>query len=149
MTIAGHPIVDFLPALVGGVLIGVSAALMLLAAGRITGVSGIFAHATGTGGASTGRGRAVAFIVSLPIGAFVAATLSSSATPQMPSLITLVVAGVLVGVGTRVGSGCTSGHGVCGISRLSRRSLVATAIFVVSGIVTVAIMNGLGVGIGT
>ncbi len=70
---------------------------------------------------------------------------SAAATPAFASPILLAIAGVIVGIGTRLGSGCTSGHGVCGMSRLSQRSLVATATFMITGFATVAAMNVLGI----
>ena len=76
---------------------------------------------------------------------FIALTqLSGAATPAFAGTVPLVIAGVIVGIGTRLGSGCTSGHGVCGMSRLSQRSLVATATFMATGFATVAAMNALG-----
>ncbi len=130
--------------LAGGVLIGLAAALMLLGAGRIAGVSGIAARAFGIGTGSMPRAGAWAFVIGLPLGALVVAVLSGAAAPAFAGPLPLVLAGLMVGVGTRLGSGCTSGHGVCGMSRLSQRSLVATATFMATGIATVAAMNALG-----
>jgi hypothetical protein len=84
-----------------------------------------------------------AFIIGLPLGALIVTSLTGAATPTFAGPVTLAIAGVIVGMGTRLGSGCTSGHGVCGMSRLSQRSLVATATFMVTGFATVAIMNSL------
>lgn len=129
----------------GGLLIGVGAALMLLGAGRIAGVSGLAAGAVGLARSSAPRNISIAFIIGLPLGALTIAALSGplvirySHTPWI-----LIAGGLLVGFGSRLGSGCTSGHGVCGISRFSRRSLVATAVFIATGAVTVAAMNALG-----
>lgn len=137
MTIAAVHSAQPVHGLLGGILIGVAAALMLLGAGRIAGVSGIAARATGIGGGDMSLISAWCFLLSLPVGA-AAATLATGWRPtQLASWPTLVVAGLLVGLGTRLGSGCTSGHGVCGVSRLSQRSLVATATFMATGIVTV------------
>jgi uncharacterized membrane protein YedE/YeeE len=81
----------------------------------------------------------------LPLGALLVTLFTGPIPARFPdSLALLVLGGLLVGYGTRAGSGCTSGHGVCGVSRLSRRSLVATAVFMAAGIVTVAFMNALG-----
>jgi len=88
---------------------------------------------------------AVAFIIGLPLGAFLVATLLGPITTRFtPDLTTIVIGGLLVGFGTRLGSGCTSGHGVCGMSRLSPRSLVSTATFITTGILTVLLLNTLG-----
>lgn len=123
----------------GGLLIGAGAVLLMLGAGRIAGISGI------VGGLFTptrGDGWRVAFLLGLCAAPWVYrlfATLPSitvdASTPR------LIVAGLLVGIGTRYGSGCTSGHGVCGLSRGSRRSFVATAIFMAAGFVTVYVLR--------
>lgn len=144
MTLPGFPDAAPLPGLIGGLLIGLAAALMLLGAGRIAGVSGIAARAFGLAESSMSRAAAWAFVIGLPLGALLVTSLTGAATPGFASPVVLVIAGVVVGVGTRLGSGCTSGHGVCGMSRLSQRSLVATATFMLTGFATVAIMNALG-----
>ena len=129
---------------VGGLMIGVAAALMLLGVGRIAGVSGLAARATGLAVFGAPKGEAIAFILGLPLGAIILATLAGPIVTRFPSSpLILVVGGLVVGFGTRLGSGCTSGHGVCGISRLSPRSLAATAVFMTSGVATVAVMNWL------
>ncbi|MEO9525262.1 MULTISPECIES: YeeE/YedE family protein [Marinobacter] len=135
---------DFTPwtALTGGLLIGLAAALFLLLNGRIAGISGILG-----GLLSPTRGDIVwrlAFIGGL-IGAPLAWIMMADLPPieinaGYPSLI---IAGLLVGVGTRYGSGCTSGHGVCGLSRLSLRSLAATLSFMAAGFITVYIIRHL------
>jgi uncharacterized membrane protein YedE/YeeE len=140
----GFPDSAPLAGLAGGVLIGLAAALMLLGAGRIAGVSGIAARAFGLASGSMPRAGAWAFIIGLPLGALVVTAFSGAAAPAFAGPLTLVIAGVVVGIGTRLGSGCTSGHGVCGMSRLSQRSLVATATFMITGFATVAAMNALG-----
>lgn len=127
---------------IGGLLIGLAAAIMLLGLGRIAGVSGLAARATGIADTGAPRGIALAFVIGLPLGAFLIATLAGGVTTKFPvSLWPLIIGGLLVGFGTRLGSGCTSGHGVCGMSRLSPRSLVATALFMASGFVTVALLR--------
>jgi uncharacterized membrane protein YedE/YeeE len=141
----GFPDAAPLAGLAGGVLIGLAAALMLLGSGRIAGVSGIAARAFGIGEGSMARSAAFAFLIGLPLGALIVALFANAPAPQFASPLFLVAAGVIVGVGTRLGSGCTSGHGVCGMSRLSQRSLVATATFMATGFATVAIMNALGI----
>lgn len=144
MILPGFPDAAPLAGLGGGVLIGLAAALMLLGAGRIAGVSGIAARAFGLAESSMPRAGAWAFVIGLPLGALIIASLTGAATPSFAGPVMLAVAGVIVGIGTRLGSGCTSGHGVCGMSRLSQRSLVATATFMVTGFATVAAMNALG-----
>lgn len=123
--------------LVGGLLIGASAALLLWWTGRIAGISGILAGILRPRhGDVAWRG---AFVAGLLAGGVLLAGLDPSVlAPTTPSSLGLVAcAGVLVGIGTRLGSGCTSGHGVCGIGRFSVRSMVATATFIAAGVVTV------------
>ena len=132
-----------LSALVGGVLIGVSAAIALLFNGRIAGVSGI------AGGLLTPTRREfpwrAAFVGGLVIGGLLLALIWPRAFPAAPSVSTpvLIAAGLLVGFGSRLGSGCTSGHGVCGIARLSRRSIAATLTFMTTGAATVYVTRHL------
>lgn len=126
-------------------MIGLAAAIMLLGAGRIAGVSGIAARAFGLADGSQPRSGAWAFVIGLPLGALIVMSLTGAAAPAFASPVLLVAAGLIVGIGTRLGSGCTSGHGVCGMSRLSQRSLVAVATFMATGFATVAAMNALGI----
>ena len=123
-------------ALAGGALIGLAAALLWLLNGRIAGISGVLG-----GLLKPVRGDIawrVAFVLGIMAAPLVYALIATPVTPQIDaSFPVLIVAGLLVGVGTRYGSGCTSGHGVCGVSRLSPRSLVATASFMAAGFVTV------------
>ena len=131
-----------LMAIGGGMLIGTAAALLLLLSGRIAGVSGMAATAMRMGAGGAPWSQAAAFLVGLPIGAALIALLVRR--PEVivtASVPLLVVAGLLVGFGTRLGNGCTSGHGVCGMARLSPRSLAATATFMASGAVTVFILR--------
>lgn len=125
--------------LIGGLLIGLASALMMLFNGRIAGISGIVGGLLARNGSEVGW-RAV-FVVGLLLGAFVYMLSTGGALPVKveASLPVMVVAGLLVGFGTRLGSGCTSGHGVSGIARLSKRSIVATLVFIGAGIVTVYI----------
>lgn len=142
MTIPGFPQAMPLEGLFGGLLIGLAAAIMLLGLGRIAGVSGLTARATGIADTGAPRSLAVAFVLGLPLGALAVAVMTGGVETHFPaSAVQLAIAGLLVGFGTRLGSGCTSGHGVCGMSRLSRRSIAATAIFMVSGFTTVAVMR--------
>lgn len=124
--------------LVGGLLIGLAATLLALVDGRIAGISGI---AAGLASAPDRAWRAM-FLAGLVLAASLAAALgltSRAAWTIEPSV--LVAAGLLVGVGTRLANGCTSGHGVCGLARLSRRSLVATLTFLTFGAATVAVVR--------
>lgn len=126
-------------ALAGGSLIGLAAALLLLINGRIAGVSGILG---GIVGASVGEAAwRVAFLAGLLLSP-VAYAASAATLPRISinqPFGVLIIAGLLVGFGARLGSGCTSGHGVCGLARGSRRSLVATAVFMGAGILTVLV----------
>ena len=131
-----------LAAIGGGLLIGTAAALLLLLSGRIAGVSGMVATATRIGAGGTPWSQATAFLVGLPTGAALIALLVR--TPEIEvtsSLPLLIVAGLLVGFGTRLGNGCTSGHGVCGMARLSPRSIAATATFMASAAATVFLVR--------
>lgn len=131
--------------LAGGVLLGVAAALFVLLNGRVLGISGIL------GGLLTPKAGDIGWRVALLAGLFAAPavyTLLAPAgflsAPRIDAGFGLVVlAGLLVGIGTRYGSGCTSGHGVCGLSRLSPRSLVATLAFMGTGFVTVFVIRHL------
>lgn len=145
MMLPGYPDAAPLAGLGGGMLIGLAAALMLLGAGRIAGVSGIAARATGIADSGISRDGAWAFLIGLPLGAAIVAVLSGGMEPRFAGTVPLLIAGFLVGVGTRLGSGCTSGHGVCGVSRLSQRSIVATTTFMAAGIATVFAMNAAGI----
>lgn len=132
---------DFSPvsAAIGGALIGLAATLLMLFTGRIAGISGIFAGCLGF--SMDDKSWRIAFIAGLLLAPLTAALLGyPMPSPQMPASWSLiVVAGLLVGFGTRLSGGCTSGHGVCGIARLSARSIVATVIFMTTAIVVVAI----------
>ena len=139
--IPGFPDAQPVAGLIGGLMIGVAAAIMLLGLGRIAGVSGLAARAVGFTQRGAPRSVAIAFILGLPLGALVVALLSGGIPASYPAPGLLIIAGLIVGYGTRLGSGCTSGHGVCGVSRLSRRSLTATALFMGSGFATVAILR--------
>jgi len=126
----------------GGLLIGTAAALLLLLNGRIAGVSGMIAAATKIDVGGTPWSQAAAFIVGLPIGgALIALLVRMPEVVVTSSVPLLIIAGLLVGFGTRLGNGCTSGHGVCGIARLSPRSLAATATFMASAAATIFILR--------
>jgi uncharacterized membrane protein YedE/YeeE len=127
---------NLLHSLLGGMLIGAGAAVLLWRNRQVAGISGITASVLrGDPGASGWR---LAFLIGLVAPAIVA-NLDPSLTSG--SLATFAVSGLLIGVGTRVGSGCTSGHGVCGISNLSPRSIVATLTFMATAMLTVAIVR--------
>jgi uncharacterized protein len=130
----------YLPALGGGLPIGLSAAMLLVLNGRIAGISGLVAGLARPGE----RRRAdLAFLLGLMLGPPLFAALAGH-WPTMriaASWPILAAAGLLVGFGTRLGSGCTSGHGVCGLARLSPRSLVAVLVFLATGMLTVTLMR--------
>ena len=135
---------DWLFGLAGGLMIGCAAALYLLGNGRIMGVSGILGGLIDGSARDAWRER-IAFL-----GALIAvpAVLQFLAGPTVDTKITgnlalIVAAGLLVGLGTRIGNGCTSGHGVCGISRLNPRGIVATLVYIGAGAITVAALRNL------
>jgi len=144
MMLPGFPDAAPLAGLAGGVLIGLASAAMLLGAGRITGISGIAARAAGISSSSLPAVSAWLFLLGLPVGALLVAVLSGGLEASFASPLYLGIAGLIVGVGTRLGNGCTSGHGVCGMSRFSQRSIVATLTFMATGFATVALMNAMG-----
>jgi uncharacterized membrane protein YedE/YeeE len=128
-----------LSAAIGGALIGLAATLLMLLTGRVAGISGMFAGCLGS--ANGDNGWRLAFLGGLILapltGAVVGYELSA---PQMPAGYGVIVAaGLLVGFGTRLGGGCTSGHGICGVARLSPRSIAATAVFMAAAVLVVAL----------
>jgi len=127
-----------IPAAIGGTLIGLAVALLMLTTGRIAGISGIV---DGLIGNADGKGWRAAFVAGLILAPLLARLVGFTLpTPRMPaSWVVIAGAGLLVGFGTRLGGGCTSGHGVCGMARLSPRSIVATLIFMGTAMVVVAI----------
>jgi uncharacterized membrane protein YedE/YeeE len=127
--------------LIGGLLIGLSAVLMMLLNGKIAGISGIVGGLLARKGSEVGW-RAV-FIAGLLLGAFIYMLATGGALPVniQASLPVMVIAGLLVGFGTRLGSGCTSGHGVVGIARFSKRSIVATVVFFATAVITVFVTH--------
>ena len=131
------------PALLGGALIGASATLMLLVNGRIAGISGIVGGLLRPGRSELGH-RAL-FVLGLLAGGLVLGLVAPEvfAMEIERSTGALVAAGLLVGIGTRLGNGCTSGHGVCGLSRLSRRSAVATLTFMSAGVLAATLVTQL------
>jgi uncharacterized protein len=143
----------FLWPLSGGLMIGLSAALYLLLAGRIAGISGLAANVLGlTNGGSwpPARTQATGFLVGILLGA--AGAMAIIREPQIivtSSIGLLIMGGLLVGFGTRLGSGCTSGHGVCGLARLSPRSIAATGTFMVVAALTVFVTRHVLSGVGS
>ena len=132
---------DPLSALLGGVLIGFASVLLMMLTGRIAGISGILGGLLAPG--ANDKTWRIAFVAGLIAAPLIFAAMGQS--PAMPDMsaswLVVAAAGLLVGFGTRLGSGCTSGHGVCGIARLSPRSVVATAIFMVAAVATVSIVR--------
>jgi uncharacterized protein len=131
-------------ALAGGILLGIASAAFILVNGRVLGISGIL------GGLLVPRRSDTSWRVFFLLGLVLAAATLSLLAPDLISTprieagnVAIVAAGLLVGLGTRYGSGCTSGHGVCGLSRLSPRSLVATLAFMASGFATVYVIRHL------
>ena len=130
-----------LSALVGGILIGLASGAFALLKGRVAGISGIVGGLLGPPAAGD-RGWRLAFVAGLLLAPAVYGLFATLPPVQVDaSMGTLLIAGLLVGLGTRIGSGCTSGHGVCGLSRLSPRALAATVTFMVAGFVTVALVR--------
>jgi len=125
---------SFIMAFAGGLLIGAAALLVLLGLGRIAGISGVLGNALDVAGTGPERFWRLAFLSGLVIAApvAVAAGWGRVAGPLEGNVLVLIAAGLLVGYGTRLGSGCTSGHAVCGLARFSKRSMVATVIFMAS-----------------
>ena len=133
-----------IPAFAGGLLLGLSAVIMLLFNGRITGISGIM-DGIAINSKSGDRFWRVCFLLGLVLGGFLFKLLMpDSFIPRDGfSLVLLITGGFIVGIGTRMGSGCTSGHGICGIARFSRRSILATVVFMFTGGITVYIIRHL------
>jgi Predicted transporter component len=132
---------EVLMPLTGGILIGIAASMMLLFCGKIAGISGIF------GGMLFQQGKERAWRLSFVIGLIAGGILLYNLNAEFfenssgRGFLAVNIAGLLVGIGTRIGGGCTSGHGVCGIGRLSLRSIVATVTFVFAGMVTVVLFK--------
>lgn len=126
-------------ALIGGALIGLGALLLYLFSGRIAGISGIASNALFN---RDGRSWRLAFVAGILIGPLLVGLVSSNFNYSTPEFNwQLIVGGLLVGIGTGWGSGCTSGHGICGISRLSVRSIVATLIFMLTGMLIATLLH--------
>ena len=130
---------DYVSALMGGVLIGIASVGYLYSTGRIVGISGMMVTLP-----KTKASAALFFLIGIALAALMARAFGLVDLGEIrltaPAWL-LGVAGIFVGIGTRLGSGCTSGHGICGMARLSRRSMAATATFLLTGILTVAVMR--------
>ena len=131
-------------AMLGGLIIGVSVVLFFYTTGRMAGISGIFANTVTT---KTNRSSNLLFLLGLVVGPLI-----YFYTTKVPanfkitdSLVLIILGGLLVGLGTRMCGGCTSGHGICGISRVSIRSMVATITFIITGMITVFILQQFGI----
>jgi uncharacterized protein len=133
------PYLSYLSALVGGMMIGLASWMLLAGLGRIAGISGIVS------GALVGQPRQLwrgAFVAGLIFGGAAAAYFLRIALPVNPQpAFILIVAGLLVGFGTVLGSGCTSGHGICGLARGSKRSFLAVCVFMLAGVLTVTLLR--------
>lgn len=132
---------DWIWGLIGGLMIGLAAAAFLLINGRIMGISGIFGSLV-DGSARQNRAERMAFVAGLIAVPAVLAVLIGAQTHIGSDWAVIGVGGLLVGVGTRLANGCTSGHGVCGISRLSLRGSVATVIYVAAGAIAMGVLRG-------
>ena len=126
--------------LLGGILIGISAALLLAFNGRIAGISGILYNLLFNPLSSSERGWRMACLIGLFGGGYLMLPVEFELR-QGYSPILLIVSGLAVGIGTRIGNGCTSGHGVCGIGLMAGRSMVATVTFMATGIITVTVLR--------
>ena len=133
-----------LAAIAGGLLIGSAAGMLLILSGRIAGVSGMAARALWIADKGPPWLQAVGFLLGLQVGVFIVALAANVREVTITSSpVTLIAGGLLVGFGTRLGNGCTSGHGVCGLARLSPRSIAATATFMGAGIATLFVARHL------
>ncbi len=132
-----------IPALIGGLIIGVSVMLMWLFNGRITGVSGIIGGLLPFNGGQRVQAWQVLFVVGLALSAVIYQLFGEINIALSDSWLQYAIAGLVVGFGTRLGSGCTSGHGICGNARLSPRSIVATLSFMAAGFITVYVARHL------
>ena len=132
---------DWLWGFAGGLLIGAAAALYMLMNGKIMGISGIFGGLVDRSGWSDWPERLVFVAALIAVPAVLASVNPGTSTHITGNWLVIIAGGALVGLGTRMANGCTSGHGVCGMARLSPRSIVATAVYVLAGGVTMAILR--------
>ncbi len=131
------------PALAGGALIGLSASVLLMVTGRVAGISGIVGGLMSSDRKSGDASWRLAFVIGLLAGGVALYALRPQSFEGGPTVSPLLIAlaGLFVGVGTTLGNGCTSGHGVCGMSRLSKRSIVATCVFMATGIIVTFVVR--------
>jgi len=129
-----------IPAFLGGILIGIAVIIFLVGNGRLAGISGIVDNLFFS---KNNRLDNILFIVGVILGPIIYQTVTKSIIPFTitTSIPVVILGGIFVGVGTKIGSGCTSGHGICGISRFSIRSIVATLVFLTTGVLTVLVMR--------
>ena len=129
-----------IPAFVGGILIGLAVIIFLVGNGRLAGISGIVDNLFFS---KNNRLDNILFIIGVILGPIIYQTVTKSIIPFSitTSIPVVILGGIFVGVGTKIGSGCTSGHGICGISRFSIRSIVATLVFLTTGVLTVLVMR--------
>lgn len=135
---------DWIMGLIGGLMIGGAAALYLLGNGRIMGASGLLGGLIDGTGRSNWAERAVFLAALVLVPALMVAAGLGAASQPVAGTGVLILAGLLVGFGTRLGNGCTSGHGVCGISRLSWRGIAATGVYLATGVLAVIIARMIG-----
>ena len=132
---------DWVLGLAGGLLIGLAASLYLLINGKVLGISGILGGLVDGTGWSNWTDRAVFIAGTIAVPAVLALLIPGVTTHLTGNWLVIIAAGLLVGVGTRLANGCTSGHGVCGISRLSLRGIVATVFYILAGGITMVVMR--------
>ncbi|MBB95231.1 MAG: hypothetical protein CML68_11625 [Rhodobacteraceae bacterium] len=134
--------IEWIHGLIGGALIGLAGAVYLLGAGRIMGASGIIGGLVDGSGRDTARDRLGFLAALLIVPAILYVVTGRTADTHVTSnFVVIIAAGLLVGVGTRIANGCTSGHGVCGISRFSLRGIVATVFYILAGGLTVVLFR--------
>lgn len=133
--------IEWIMGLAGGVLIGTAAAIFLLVNGRIMGASGIIGGLVDGSGRSDWQERAALLVGLIVVPGIAAFAMGGSQTYLTDNWAVIIIAGLLVGIGTRLANGCTSGHGVCGISRLSLRGIIATAFYIGAGGLTVVLFK--------
>ncbi len=132
---------DYLWGLVGGLLIGLAGAIYLLMNGKVMGVSGILGGLVDGSGRSSAADRLAFLLGTVAVPGLAVWLVPGAATHLTSNWLVIVAAGLLVGLGTRLANGCTSGHGVCGISRLSLRGIVATVFYILAGGITMALFR--------
>ena len=134
---------DWIYGLAGGVMLGLAGAIYLLMNGRVMGASGVIGGLVDGTGWSSWAERSVFIAGTIAVPAVLALMLGGATTNLTPNWLVIVAGGLLVGIGTRLANGCTSGHGVCGISRLSLRGIVATVFYILAGGITMVVLRHL------